>query len=216
MTEKLKGKVERIHDEPMEGEHGAFTRRGILIGGKWYNGIPKDKTWDAFREGDEVLLELQKNGKYTNIVKLTNISGNVCEPEDFYEDQEPPQKPPKPAQNKDFSQTANNLPALSALDYLRAIDEFVQRNKTPPEVWEKKDQQIIRQNSLAHADQWMGAKIAVGEKPTEEEYFKFAQRCVDWVNSKPNQKQDETAGGNIPSPPIPAPGADKKGKKGVA
>lgn len=170
MTEKLKGIVERIHDEQKEGQYGEYTKRGVLIRGKWYNGNVKKKTWDDFKQGDEVLLELERNGEYLNIVKATNLSDSVARPEDLSD----APKPSKTSQNKDFT------PA-SALPRPPPSKEEINR-------WDAKDMLIVRQNALTHADNHINRLVVQGQKPTEKEYFDFAQRCVDWVYDKPKPK----------------------------
>lgn len=49
----------------------------------------------------------------------------------------------------------------------------------------RKDVLIVRQNALAHADEWLRFFTSQGDvedfDKVEEEYFRFAEKCEEWI-----------------------------------
>jgi hypothetical protein len=159
---KVRGNVTQISRKEAEGQYGPYTKVGIKMeDGTWWNGIQKDD-WDAFQEGDEVLLEVEENEKgYKNVVGLSNLSGTSGAVSQ-----------PKQAKVPDFK------PANQLQESKKEVD------------WDGKERRMVRMNALAHADAHFQ-----GRTPPDNEYFDFAQKCMDWVYTEPEKKipgaQDE-------------------------
>lgn len=76
---KVRGIVEQVSEKEAEGDYGSFTKMGVRIGDKWYNGIKKED-WDPAQKGDEVILELEQKGEYLNMVGITNLAATSPKP----------------------------------------------------------------------------------------------------------------------------------------
>lgn len=64
----------------------------------------------------------------------------------------------------------------------RSVTPSVPQSSTISQsVWDEKDLRIVAQNALSHADEFRSIQQLRNKEVSEEEYFAFAQKCVDWV-----------------------------------
>lgn len=173
---KVRGTIEQISEKTGASQHGEYTQVGIKINGNWHNGFKK-KDWDTYKEGDEVVLDIEeneKNGKtYKNIVGLTNLSEGSTEGK-------------KQTGIPDF-QPANTLPQ----EPKKEVD------------WDGKERRIVRENALTQANELLTLRYGIAmhkgtivSVPTQEdlkkELFQIAEECEKWVYRGPDTQKQST------------------------
>ena len=143
--EQVKGIIQKIESINGTSDKGAWTRYAITVNGKIHSTFNEDMV-EAFNVGDNIVLDIEMNGKYRNIKFMYK---------------------PDSSQEK-LDTNTNNPPPVEPETFAGAKVESSYAGDTPKVDWDAKDLRIARMNALTNSTKLIEL-IGVPEGASKEE-----------------------------------------------